>query len=270
MAGPSSATESRELPPLVKAWSQTRRLRFRGRGTVGAHLVRRLIAPEEVYRSPEGHLLTIDPDDPFQAWILLGMYEERLTASIAEHAAPGSVALDIGSHIGLHALVMARGVGRDGQVHAFDPDPRAYGMLVRHLELNDVPQVVANQAAVGDQPGSIDLRVSGQLGWSSTKPIKAAAETIRVPAVSIDAYLDERQIAPERVSVIKLDVESAELDALRGMRSLLAVGAPATIVEVVPDRPYQRAEQIYAFMDELGYGSEPTDFGLIFTRSARR
>lgn len=260
------ASRIRDLPPLLRAWLPTRRLYFRGRGRIGAYLVRRLIEPSQPYRTAEGYVLGVDPRDPFQAWMLLGIYEPRLSEALASHATADSVALDIGSHIGYHALIMARGVGEGGEVHAFDPDPRAHELLRRHLDLNESRQVTANRAAASDRDGSVDLNVNEQLGWSSTKPVKTAPKVLSVPAVRVDSYLEARGIDPARVSVIKLDAESAELEALHGMRSLLTEGAPATIVEMIPSRAHQRTAEIVAFMRGLGYGSSPTDGGLVFAR----
>jgi FkbM family methyltransferase len=199
----------------------------------------------------------------------MGIYDTGVGNILDELATPGTVAIDVGHHIGYFSLKLARGVGPTGEVHSFDPDPRAHERLLGHIKANATPWVHVNQCAVSDEPGRLGFFVADQLGWASTKRLLPDTTEITVTAVTLDQYLAEHAVPPERVSVIKLDVESAELEALRGMRGLLMNGSPTVVVEILPERLEQRADQIFTLMEALGYASSAPEGDVVFRKRDR-
>jgi FkbM family methyltransferase len=121
-------------------------------------------------------------------------------------------------------------------VFAFEPDPGAFAGLARHLDLNGMTGRVAPiRAAVTD--GSIDrvrLATAPSSGLARVTSEDAAfPDAIEVAATSIDDFCETNGIAPR---VIKIDVEGAELQALRGARRTIAARGPslALFVEMHP------------------------------------
>jgi FkbM family methyltransferase len=256
------------LPLAVRAWAATRHARFRGRARIGTSLVHWRAVSGVTYRTPEGLALSIDTDDYFQACMLLGIYEPATGRLIRRSVPSDSVVFDIGHHIGYFTLKLAHVVGRGGEVHAFDPDPRAHDRLLAHVVENQTPWVTVNRLAASNAVGIVQLRLPTQLGWASTKPVVQAETTIDVPAVTVDKYVDNRGIDPARIRFIKVDVESAELEALQGMQKTLRESNPIVVVEVVGNRQEQRASEIFAFMDALGYRPSREQSNVVFSRRA--
>ncbi len=253
-----------KLPAPLRAWAPTRRLSFRGRGRIGAALVRRFAERDVPYRNPDGLALAVDPDDFFEAMMLLGAYDPPLCDLIRRHVRRDTVALDVGHHIGYATLQMA---ALGAEVHAFDPDPRAHDRLRRHLELNDAERVTLDRRAVTDRLEEVELGINERLGWSSTKAVKPVEAWISVQSVTIDAYLEERGIAAAGLSFAKIDVEGGELEALTGMRATLEAGSPVVVVELIPGRPHERATEVVAYMDSLGYAASGAAGDVVFTKS---
>ena len=94
------------------------------------------------------------PRDPIKGTLAKGLvWEPHFVRSLEEHVAPGSVALDVGAYIGIHALLMGRLAGPQGRVYAFEPQRKVYRELRRNIEFNGLANVTALRYAVGARPG---------------------------------------------------------------------------------------------------------------------
>lgn len=162
-----------------------------------------------------------------------GNYEVAETRLCERVLKPGDVALDGGANIGLYSLLFGRLVGPSGRVVAFEPDPVNAGRLKHNLELNRLEFVEIVQAALWSGPGRRALhRFDPRFGpWHSLGAPELAhpfrrGETARpvdevaVEVVTLDGYC--RKAGIEHVTLLKLDLEGAEPDALVGASGLLA------------------------------------------------
>jgi predicted O-methyltransferase YrrM len=97
-------------------------------------------------------------------WNLLfrGDYEPHLTRIWSQLATKGGVAIDVGANIGAHTLTMAKCVGPQGRVLAFEPNPLVRQVMVRNLALNGITQVDVFECGLGSARGSLPLRVPKQ------------------------------------------------------------------------------------------------------------
>ena len=84
-------------------------------------------------------------------------WESDLSLILTQYARPGTVALDIGSHIGTHTLTLANAVGKEGKVFAFEPQPKTFRELVQNMRLNEVKNVICTWAAIGSATGQIEV-----------------------------------------------------------------------------------------------------------------
>lgn len=170
-------------------------------------------------------------------------------AAFCELVSRGSLVIEAGASTGHYTMLLARLVGARGKVIAFEPNPEARMVLLKRLEaaglVSEVEvysQALTNEegAAVltwpGGDSGQSSLRLQSSGSWAS-----AAVEEHTVTTICLDNFLGGRPRS--RVSLLKLDVEGAELPAL--------LGAQATIDE---DRPVIHLEVCAAWQRAFGYG----------------
>jgi FkbM family methyltransferase len=144
---------------------------------------------------------------------------------------PGDVVLDIGANLGAYSLLFAQWVGPTGHVYAFEPAPESRFGLARHVCLNRCEGLVSiSPDAVSASRGVVHFRAAGPRGDNGIVSADgAASDSIEVTTTSIDEFCALHHLAP---SLIKIDVEGAELDVLKGARRTIASRADALHVYV--------------------------------------
>jgi FkbM family methyltransferase len=136
--------------------------------------------------------------------------------------AAGDTVLDVGANLGAYAVLFGQWVGPSGRVFAFEPAPEARRGLERHVALNGLnDRVVVRPEAMADKDGTVRFRASGPHGDNRIMKIDRddAPDRIDVATTSIDTFCRGRNLQPR---FIKVDVEGAELDVLRGARETIA------------------------------------------------
>ncbi len=131
---------------------------------------------------------------------------------------PGDTVVDIGAYLGHSTLVAANRAGPRGRVYSFEPNPAAFRALRRNLRTNGLEdRVFAVPAALAGRPEWRDFYVEhGDGSASSLHEPRRWRRKLRVECTTLDRVVGERP-----VDVIKLDVEGAELEALRGMSQVI-------------------------------------------------
>jgi FkbM family methyltransferase len=144
---------------------------------------------------------------------------------------PGDVVYDLGANVGFYTLLAARLAGPTARVVAFEPVPRNLGYLRRHIALNQCENVTVVAAAVSDRSGTARFR-DGPAHTVGTLARDGGGYDgggydgggYDVEVVALDAYPGP---APR---VIKIDVEGAEADVLRGASRLLQEVRPIVLL----------------------------------------
>jgi FkbM family methyltransferase len=188
------------------------------------------------------------------------LYEPDVIRTLLKFLRPGDHCIDCGASLGYHSLIMSRLVHGEGNVLAFEADPRYYDKLNANLDLNDVNNVVTLPTALWSSVDDksffvIDEEKSGTefAGLSSfIHYAKPPVNEIAVTTQPIDALVDK----DEHFRVIKIDCEGAEEFILRGAEKLLLRGVDCVIVEFnYKIMPYMETSDraIRDFMHMLGY-----------------
>src|SRR5262245_35635130 len=135
---------------------------------------------------------------------------------------------DVGASHGYYTLLFAKLSGPD-YVHAFEPEERNFARLRVNLELNGFESVHGSPVAVVDESREVELNIFPPelygwhtLGEPTTEVDGKVAGPVgkkQVRGLTLDEYCDELGI--ERIDLLKLDVEGAELEALSGAKRLL-------------------------------------------------
>lgn len=150
----------------------------------------------------------------------LGSYEFAKQALVAKMVPPGSIAFDVGAHVGFYTLLFSELVGPQGRVVAFEPVPRNIAYLREHIRLNRLANVTVVEAAVAEGGG----KAMFSEGAHSSAGRLVADGQLEVSRVSLDDLVGAQKIpAPD---FIKIDVEGAEWLVLTGARETLSQYRP--------------------------------------------
>jgi FkbM family methyltransferase len=174
----------------------------------------------------------------------LGSYEMGKRKAFEDEITPGAVVYDVGANVGYYSLLAAVLSGVEGKVYAFEPLPRNIDYLRKHAAINHFINIEIIQAAVSDHSGEAFF----DLGASTAMGHLAAAGEIKVKMTSLDELLASGQILPP--DFIKIDVEGAEYEVLKGAKELLIKHRPVLFLDTHQRTAHQNT---IAFLEELGY-----------------
>jgi FkbM family methyltransferase len=184
--------------------------------------------------------------------------------------APGDTVLDLGANDGLYAYHLSRAVGPGGRVYAFEPVPftfRTLRLVSRLLNLRNVTLVDKGCSdAAGRIAFDVPVQSSGAISGGQAHIVarndkRPGAEThvrwdrtrrVECDIVSLDSFLPEIR----NLSLIKSDIEGAELLAFRGAARLIEANVPTVICEINPwflDGFNLTLEDLIGFFRARGY-----------------
>jgi FkbM family methyltransferase len=188
-----------------------------------------------------GLRLLIYPREEKYYWT--GSHELPVQEALQRLLRPGMTFWDVGAHIGFFSCLASRLVGARGRVVAFEPQDDNRQRLIACLGLNRIENVTVSACALASTSGSVVLHAhQSSLMWSLIDEL-GKEEGLMVTACSLD---DAARAAP-LPQVIKVDVEGAELDVLRGGATLLAGQKPTLIVEFSNEDLLAEAQNLYPF-----------------------
>jgi FkbM family methyltransferase len=170
---------------------------------------------------------------PEDKGIWTGGYERDFAAAVAAAVEPGSVAYDIGGWHGFFAgLMAARGAN---EVHVFEPLPENAERIRQMIKLNSHLRVHVHQCALGDADGETDLLVMPESSMaklidSAFQPDEHVDARIRVDMARLDTLAATENLAPP--SIIKIDVEGAEVRVARGAMRIIRQYRPIIFAEI--------------------------------------
>lgn len=144
-------------------------------------------------------------------------WEPYVIKELEKRLAPGDTVLDIGAHIGSLTVPMARLIGPEGTVYAFEPQRKIYRELVHNLKLNKLTNAVPLRFALSSKTGIIEMEpASAHVGKGGDE----------VEARTIDSF------GFSDVSLMKIDVEGHEAKVLAGAEKTIRALHPMIIIEI--------------------------------------
>ncbi|MGD0615984.1 MAG: FkbM family methyltransferase [Verrucomicrobiota bacterium] len=164
----------------------------------------------------------------------------------------GMTVVDIGANVGFLARHFCRRVGPGGKVFAFEPDPFTFEFL--GFNTRSFANKQLTQCAISDnhEPALLHLNPVSGTGNSLLNKVDSS-ETVSVPCISLDEFLDKA--GKPAVDVVKIDVEGAELSVLRGMRQTIArLPGLQIIIEYCPKNLRDSGVDPRAVYDEIKAG----------------
>ncbi len=153
---------------------------------------------------------------------LLG--ESEVLKTFLEKLQPNDTVWDIGASYGIYTIFSSLKVNK-GNVFAFEPEKSTYKLLAKNIQLNNLKNVTPLQMALGESEGIAELHTSesANIGTHSLAvrtdyPVSGKGQKIQIQ--KSDELIRRGSILSPQV--IKIDVEGAELNVLRGMENILS------------------------------------------------
>jgi FkbM family methyltransferase len=221
-----SSRVGEDLENVVSSYVTSREFAQRGL------LNRTYRAEVELVRLPQFSLFASDDDLAVGHHVRGGIYEPGVAEIFARHVEPGMSVVDIGANIGYFTMLSAALVGPSGLVVAVEPNPENIKLLEASRRVNGFDQVLVIQAAGGRRTGLLALNVSYSNGMTGELPnnVGAIFAARPVPCFALDGLLPRDR----HFSLIKIDTEGAELNALIGLSQTIDRDHPVIVSEFSP------------------------------------
>jgi FkbM family methyltransferase len=156
----------------------------------------------------------------------------------------GDIVIDIGAHIGLYTIISSKRVGANGKVVAIEADPENFEMLTSNIKLNQLTNVIPLNYAVYSKETKLKLYLpSGESGFTKYNTImpnwiNTQEKFVEVNANTLDYLLQLNKIRQEEVNWIKIDVEGAEFEVLKGATNVLSKSKDVAILMELHGPPH--------------------------------
>jgi len=194
-------------------------------------------AGEVLVKTEVGFLLCAATDHALLSCLLeTGELERGTRILIQKYLRPGNVFIDVGANVGMHTLAAARAMKGQGKIIAFEPFEPTMRMLEKSIWMNGFSSMTEiHQAAVSNAAGRQQLFIGATSGHHSLFALEPSPNNaqgpVEVPLVRLDSVI----AAGQRIDLMKIDAEGAELEVIEGAVSLIADNPEiALIVEFGP------------------------------------
>jgi FkbM family methyltransferase len=204
--------------------------------------------------------MNLNIQDLIQETILLeNVWDPLLTNFVTTNLRRDGVFVDIGANAGYFSLLASQCVGSGGKVLAIEPNPIVAEQLKRNIARNNLANVIVAETACVDTTETTSLTlylygVSNSGRASVSRSNAESLESVQVRATTADRLIRERDL--QDVTLIKIDVEGAELMVLKGMQETIKRFKPTIVLELEDDLLKSFAtttEEVIRFLSEFGY-----------------
>ncbi len=171
-------------------------------------------------------------------------YESEEIEIVKKRLKSGDTFVDVGAHIGKYTVFASKIVGPKGRVISIEAHPRNFQILKRNVELNKLKNVSLVNCACLDKNEKILFYEGNQSGMHSA--VRPTKKSINVQARMLDRILEDAKV--RGIDGLKIDVEGAELNVLKGASHILKSSSPSIFVECVGSH-----EKVAEFLKKFGY-----------------
>jgi len=173
----------------------------------------------------------------------------------------GMNVVDIGAHIGAYTILAAEKIRETGKVIAVEPEPKNYQRLLENIKINDFKNVIPVKIALSDYNGQDKLYVSDSSIRNSL--FKQHFESsIEVMVRTLDSLLEELHM--QRVDVIKIDAEGAEMPILKGAEKTLK-NNPHMKLHIASYHYPSELKEVQDFLHQMGFKTKVNPFDIVTT-----
>ncbi|MEO0295033.1 MAG: FkbM family methyltransferase [candidate division WOR-3 bacterium] len=172
-------------------------------------------------------------------WI--GIYEKNIIKKIIKYLKPNKIYYDIGAHIGYYSFIFSK-FGR--KVYSFEPHPLNFYFLKEHIKLNNLKNTYAFNFAIYSE----NKKVFFELNDDRTEGKIKNYGNFLVDAFTLDYLIYEKKF--DEPDFIKIDVEGAELEVLKGSQKILKFKKPLILISIHSEN---LKNEILFLLKKIGY-----------------
>ena len=204
---------------------------------------------------PWGLPMVIDPLDTIgrQIWVF-GLFDLPVCETLWRLTDPGNLAVDAGANIGQMSSLLALRVGATGRVISFEPHPGVRAKLEAHAAgwktTRPIGTVQIESSALSDHAGAGQLHVPdgfvANCGLASTVSASEASVPINITLKRLDEFIGSEQ----KVDILKVDVEGAEVPVLHGAEGLFRRKA---VRDLVFEHHDAYPSELHRWLEGFGY-----------------
>ncbi|HLO85280.1 MAG TPA: FkbM family methyltransferase [Nostocaceae cyanobacterium] len=165
-------------------------------------------------------------------WYEGNLWEPPVQLALRDLCKPGNVVFDVGANFGGLTTVMSRMVGLNGRVCAFEASPRIVDKCQRNLVLNGCNNVQLYHAAVFSKSHEqVAIYLGSHLNDSIYSQNSTDTPAFNINTLALDDFINFTGLVP---NLVKMDIEGAEFDAIKGMLNTISHHQPHLILETQP------------------------------------
>lgn len=183
--------------------------------------------------------------------------EDDFVSHIIKFLPKDGVFIDIGANLGIHSIIAARHMGKDCKVIAVEPIKSNQKLLKRNIKLNKISEkVTLIPTALSSEKGTQTMYFED--GFSPAASFKSDSflnNSVNVPTETLDSIISKYKLAP---NLIKIDVEGAEYEVLKGSKKTLSI-TNNLLIEIHNYKLNEfgtSLDEILAFLKEFGFKSK--------------
>jgi FkbM family methyltransferase len=128
---------------------------------------------------------------------------------------PGDIVFDVGAGVGEEAIVFSKLVGTAGRVLSIEADPSTFACLTETIRRSSLTNVTPLSCAITARDGPVTIAQSDN---HIANTIIADVQGREVPGRTLDSLT--RELGLDRIDLLKMNIEGAERDAVKGMTQL--------------------------------------------------
>ena len=214
---------------------------------------------KKVYVPGLGDFFLDEIQDNIKDQMKRGIYwEGGIGQILIYYTRPGTIGVDVGSHIGIHTLTMSRCVGPNGLVVSFEPQKKLFREQHHNLRLNGCSEnVIQLPFCLGEREQDVEI-----VSWQGQGVNEGGAFVGIGGQKAHMVFLDSLQL--DHVSCMKIDVECYELEVLMGAEETIKKNRPVIVLEILGNHDLDtctgevrtKFQSTLNFLHSLGYFAE--------------
>lgn len=173
-------------------------------------------------------------------------YEKETTKFFLKYKS--GVFVDIGAHIGRFSALMAAG---GSKVISLEASKYNFDQLERNIKFNQFQEkITAINIGCSDKNGEHIFYFGGLNEGANSLDKIEGAKSEKIKVRKLDKIINDLCVKPENISLIKIDVEGAEMRVLKGAENILKGGSPTLLIEILD---FEGEKKIGTFLKKFGY-----------------